>query len=150
MNRRTLSLIVSLLGSIYLGFAAISLYQYFRVAEVFASYGLSEAAQNDVPRIVEEVRRTFLFGFTVFLLLGLPSLIVGVGLYFRKEWARKAWLVLVLLIVLLHLGRLVVDYHLGGLWLLEGSLEVLLIGVLAIVSWKGLYRKHIVSSTAAS
>jgi hypothetical protein len=102
-----------------------------------------------MPGIVE-VRRRLLFGFTVFLLLGLPSLIVGVGLYFRREWARKAWLVLVLLIVLLHLCRLVVDYHLGGLWLLEGLLEVLLIGVLAIISWKRLYRRHIVSGTAAS
>jgi hypothetical protein len=125
------------------------LYQYFRVAAVFASYGISEAVQNDMPGIVE-VRRTFLSGFTLFLLFGVPSLIVGVGLYFRREWARKAWLVLVLLIVLLHLCRLVVDYHLGGLWLLEGLLEVLLIGVLAIVSWKGLYRRNIVSGTAAS
>jgi hypothetical protein len=149
MNRRTLSLIVSLLGLIYLGFAAISLYQYFRVAEVFASYGISEAAQNDMPRIVE-VRRIFLSGFTLFLLLGLPALIVGVGLYFRREWARRAWLVLVLLVVLLHLCRLVIDYHLGGLWLLERFLEVLLVGVLAIVSWKRLYGRRTVSGTTAS
>ena len=144
MNRRTLSLLVSLLGLIYLGFAALSLYQYFRIAEVFASYGISQAAQNAMPGI-GELRLTFLAGFTVFLLLGLPSLIIGVGLHLRSEWARRAWLGLVLVVVLLHLGRLVIDYHLGGLWLLEGSLEVVLVGFLAIVSWKELYGQRAVS-----
>ena len=48
------------------------------------------------------------------LLFGVASLVIGVGLFFRKEWARKAWLVLSILtlVTALHLTamQILADY----------------------------------------
>jgi hypothetical protein len=149
MNRRTLSLIVLLVSLIYLGLAAISIYQYFNVGQVFAYYGIPEVEQVDRGRI-GELRRTFLGGFVMFFVVGLPSLLVGIGLYLSREWARKAWLILAVVLAVFSLSRFVLAYPFREFWLLESVLEVILFGWLAIISWKTLYGRQAVSATAAS
>lgn len=149
MNRRTLSLIVLVVSLIYLGLAAISIYQYFNVAKVFADYGIPELEQVDMGRIVE-LRRTFLGGFIMFFIVGLPSLLVGIGLYLSREWARKAWLILALVLTVFSLSRFVLAYPFRAFWLIESVLEVILFGGLAIISWKTLYGRQTVSGPPAS
>ncbi len=60
------------------------------------------------------------------LLFGVASIVIGAGLFFRKEWARKAWLVFMILTV-------VVGLHLTAIQFLAGYS-----GLAAVYDWIGL------------
>jgi len=47
------------------------------------------------------------------LLIGGASISIGVGLFFRKEWARKAWLVFLILTLLVHFFMTAVQFSTG-------------------------------------
>lgn len=68
-------------------------------------------------------------------------ILVGTGLFLAKEWARKLWLGLVSVLLILHLMRLILDYRVGNFVLVERIIEVLLIGALALLSWLWLQRR---------
>jgi cytochrome c biogenesis protein CcdA len=76
--------------------------------------------------------------FIVFTAAGSGLLCVGVGLYLAKRWARRVWLVLVILLTLFHAARFVAVYQNGIIFLLERVGEVALITSLAVLSWKWL------------
>lgn len=80
MNRRTLALVVVILGLIYLAAAAICLYGYFYIARLFGKYGVFEAAQANIPAVVQS-RNAFRAGFVMFVMAGIPTLLVGLILW---------------------------------------------------------------------
>jgi hypothetical protein len=47
------------------------------------------------------------------LLFGVASIIIAAGLFFRKEWARKAWLVFVILTLLVGLHLTALQFFAG-------------------------------------
>jgi hypothetical protein len=60
------------------------------------------------------------------LLFGVASIVIGAGLFFRKGWARKAWLVFMILTV-------VVGLHLTAIQFFAGYS-----GLAAVYDWIGL------------
>jgi hypothetical protein len=81
-----------------------------RVFALFAFlFGLAYLAEG-VPRLIAFApgRDSFLILqvqlaiILLDLLIGVASIFIGVGLAFRKEWARKAWLILLILTLLVH------------------------------------------------
>jgi|SRR5687768_9997034 len=137
---RTLSILVLALGVTYLAFSLFSLYQYRNVLQLFAVYGVSNEIALSNPEVAQA--RGQLFGaFLVFSLIGVVVMFVGLGLFWAKEWARKFWLVLVSVLFVLHLARLIADFRSSDFLLIERTLEVLIIGSLALLSWYSLQRK---------
>lgn len=56
----------------------------------------------------------FLFHFRLViiildLLVGLASIVIGAGLFFRKEWARKAWLAFLIVLLLVHFHMTIIQ-----------------------------------------
>lgn len=72
--------------------------------------------------------------------LGILSLIVGVGIFRKKEWARRMWLSLSLVLVAFHACWLLKDIPLGiGI---SDVVELALIAALAGISWVKLSKKR--------
>jgi hypothetical protein len=139
---RPLAILVIVLGVLYLAFGIFSFYHYRKVLQLFAYYGVSDEIQMSVPEIAQT--RSQLLGASIeFSIVGIVVLCVGIGLLLAKEWARKIWLVLVGLLTVFHVARLVVDYRLSNFILLERIVEVMLIGALAVLSWRWAWGKTI-------
>jgi hypothetical protein len=68
------------------------------------------------------------------LTIGVLALVNGIGLLLAKSWSRVAWLVTVTLLVLFHNLILLLTYLAGGN-LTQQILNVLLIFLLAVISW---------------
>jgi hypothetical protein len=139
---RTLAILVLTLGLIYLAVGVFSLYHYRRVFQLFTYYGVPEEIWMSNPDIAQTRGRLW-NAFLEFSIVSVVVLLVGFGLYRAKEWARKIWLVLVLLLCMMHVARLVMDYRLGNLLLTERIAEVVLIVALALLSWFWLWRKSV-------
>ena len=139
---RTLAFLVLALGLIYLAVGMFSLYHYRKVLQLFAYYGVPDEIQMSVPDIAQ-TRSKLWYAFLEFSVGSAIVLIAGFGLYLAKEWARKFWLALVLLLFVMHVARLIMDYRLSNLLLVERIAEVMLIGGLAVLSWFWLWRKSI-------
>jgi hypothetical protein len=135
MTRKTLTLVVVALGIIYIALAANFLHQYREVARVLAYYGVSEAEIKDFEPIAS-TRTALLGGSIVCASLGMATLFAGAGLFLAKEWARKLWLAIATFLPLFHLFRLVADYKLGALWMAERALELVVVSLLAFISWR--------------
>jgi hypothetical protein len=152
MNRKTLTFVVIALGIIYFALAANFLSEYRDVARLLGSYGISQAEFNTFEEIVS-LRRTLLGAAIVCSSLGAVTLCIGAGLYFAREWAERAWLVLTILLPFAHLIRLVEVYGLGAFWLVERTIELALVVALSVFSWKILSnprRKQTVPSPSAT
>jgi len=69
------------------------------------------------------------------LLFGVASIVIGAGLFFRKEWARKAWLVFVLLTLLVGLYLTAMQFFAGysGLARVYGWIALLIF--VPTISW---------------
>ena len=137
---RTLAILVLTLGLIYLAVAAVSLYQHQQLLQMFVYYGVPEEVWMSNPDIAQ-TRGKLWNAFLEFSIVSVIVLIAGLGLYLAKEWARKFWLALVLLLCVMHSARLVMDYRVSNLLLLERIAEVVLVGVLTMLSWFWLWRK---------
>ena len=48
------------------------------------------------------------------VLIGMASIVIGVGLAFRKEWARKAWLAFLIVTLLIHFFMTVLQILIGS------------------------------------
>ena len=141
---KTISLIVFLLGLLYAAGAAFCLYQYRGITGLFEYYGISYAEQLDIDTIVK-TRQMLLGAFVFFSIAALLTLASAFGLLRTKEWARKFWLGVVLLLAVFHLVRLATDLH-GGWYILAMRLmEVALIGSVASVSWRQLTKESLKS-----
>ncbi len=139
---RTLAILVLALGLIYLASGIFSLYQYRSVSQLFAYYGVPDEIWMRNPDIAQ-TRSKLWKASLEFSTVSVIVLVVGFGLYRAREWARKFWLALVLLLCVIHAVRLVLDYRLSNLLLAERVTEVVLIGALALLSWFWLWRKPI-------
>jgi hypothetical protein len=75
--------------------------------------------------------------------IGLASLVFGVGLFLHKEWARMAWLAFLLLTLFVHLNMTVLQL-LAGFSQLEALYRWIgLVILLAIISWAFLSKRTI-------
>lgn len=141
---KTIALIVLLLGLLYVAGAAFCIYQYRGITKSFEYYGISSAAQVNIDIIVK-MRRMLLGAFILFTVASLLTLVSAIGLFRAKEWARKFWLSVTLLLAVFHLVRLVTDLHEGGVLLAMRLMEVMLIGLVGAVSWRQLTRESLKS-----
>ena len=79
-------------------------------------------------------------------LIGGGSLFIGIGLFFQKEWARKAWLVFLILLLLAHFFVIVLLTAVGNP---AGPALYKWIGVVilvSIISWAYLSRAFVKAS----
>jgi hypothetical protein len=69
------------------------------------------------------------------LLFGVASIVISAGLFFRKEWARKAWLVFVILTLLVGLYLTAIQFFAGytGLAGVYGWIGLLIF--VSTISW---------------
>lgn len=141
---KTISLIVFLLGLLYVAGAAVCLYQYRDITKLFEYYGISYAEQLNIDTIVK-MRQMLLGAFILFSFAALLTLASAFGLFRAKEWARKFWLGVVLLLAVFHLVRLATDLHEGEFILAMRLMEVVLIGLVATVSWRQLTKESLKS-----
>ena len=109
---------------------------------MFAYYGVPEEIWMSNPDIAQTCGKLWNASIE-FSIVSVIVLIVGLGLYRVKEWARKFWLALVLLLFVMHVARLVMDYRFSNLLLAERVAEVVLMAALAVLSWFWLWRKSI-------
>ncbi len=151
---KTIALIVLLLGLLYAAGAAFCLHQYQGVTKLFEYYGIQYSEQLKIDMIVKR-RQTLQGGFVLFTVAALLTLIAASGLFCANEWARKFWLGVVLLLAIFHVARLATDLREGKFILAMRVTEVVLIGLIAAVSWrqltkesmKNLFRMSVVSAT---
>ena len=79
--------------------------------------------------------RTELFKYIpINLVIGAVTFIIGIGLLLLKEWARTAWLVTGIVLLLLHAVLLRLFYAIGE-DLAQQLLNVVMIVVLVLISW---------------
>ena len=138
MKHRIIASIVLLLGGLYFAHGISYFLQYRNLSQTFAYYGVSTEIQMSVPEIAK-VRTHLIAGAIEFPCIGILVLCVGLGLRLSLRWARQVWLGLVLLLTSFHVDRLIQDYQLGNLILLMRVVEVLLVGALAVISWRWLF-----------
>lgn len=87
--------------------------------------------------------RTELFKYIpINLVIGAVTFIIGVGLLLLKEWARTAWLVTGIALLLIHAVLLRLFYASGG-DLTNQLLNMVLIVLLVLISWMKLTQPSI-------
>jgi len=91
------------------------------------------------------MRQMLLGAFTLFSIAALLTLASAFGLFRVKEWARKFWLGVVLLLAGFHLVRLATDLHQEWYIVAMRLVEVVLIGLVAAVSWRQLTKESLKS-----
>jgi len=69
------------------------------------------------------------------LLIGTGSMVIGVGLFFQKEWARKGWLIFLIFTLLVHFHMTIMQIlagysSLGGLYAWIG-----IVVLISVLSW---------------
>lgn len=69
------------------------------------------------------------------LLFGVASILIGAGLFFRKEWARNAWLVFLILTLLVELHMTVIQFFAGYSGLAQVYRGIGMLVSLSAISW---------------
>jgi hypothetical protein len=142
---RILSVLVLALGLLYIIAASVSLYTYRSMLQTFAYYGVSDDVQLSIPEIAQ-TRARLVGGFIQFLITGVLASFVAIALFRRTRWSRRMWLWLVILLVVLHAARLVLDFRLSSFIAVERVVELLLVTALAVFSWRSLTRHNVIAA----
>ena len=74
------------------------------------------------------------------LLFGVASIVIAAGLFFRKEWARKAWLVFVLLTLLVGLYLTAIQFFAAYSGLAGVYVWIGLLILISAISWLYLFK----------
>src|SRR6267142_417379 len=140
MNRpRTFAVIILLLGLVYFGLSLLMLLTFEE------AYQMTEYAQRlgmkggQVPS-PQDWRRESYFNATATMVMGGLGVACGLGLLWRKEWARKTWLATTILVGVIHLYWLVVEYR-KGLTDRGSLVGVTIVGLVIATSWLFLSKK---------
>lgn len=77
------------------------------------------------------------------LLIGTGAMVIGVGLFFQKEWARKGWLIFLIFTLLVHFQMTIMQVlagysNLGGLYAWIG-----MVVMISLISWAYLSKPSI-------
>jgi uncharacterized membrane protein len=77
------------------------------------------------------------------LLIGTGSMVIGFGLFFQKEWARKGWLIFLIFTVLVHFHMTIMQVlagysNLGRLYAWIG-----MVVLISVISWAYLSKASI-------
>ena len=145
---RILSAVVFIFGLLYVGAGLFSLYHYRDTLALFAQYGVSDEVQLSIPEVAQ-TRATLIGAFIEFSIIGIVVSSNAIALFCAHRWSRRTWLWVVSLLVLFHVGRLVLDFRLGSFLFLERIAELLLISLMAALSWRWLTREPVIAAFRA-
>ncbi len=111
---RTLAVLIFLLGTLYV-VASIPMF----LTREPASRPVADRRANGQGAATDAalLRQRFLLSGAALATSGLISMVASVGLFRRKEWSRKSWLYIALLVVLIHAAWFLFDFLSGGLGL---------------------------------
>jgi len=80
---------------------------------------------------------------TLDVVLSMAAIVIGVGLFLHKEWARKTWLVYLILLLLVHFNMTVI-LLLGGYSRMAALYKwIAVVVVVSIISWAFLLKPSI-------
>ena len=80
---------------------------------------------------------------TLDVVLSIAAIVIGVGLFLHKEWARKTWLVYLILLLLVHFNMTVM-LLIGGYSRMTALYTwVAIVFVVSIISWAFLLKPSI-------
>lgn len=124
IERKPKSLVIRMFGIVAFMFGVPYLVQGVAILNIFFFRQYS-------PLMFNLVVATIAFD----LVLGIAAILVGIGLFFHKEWARQTWLVFLPLLLFVHL-------HMTVLQLLAGQSRmdflykwIALVIAISILSW---------------
>jgi len=145
---KVLAICILVLAIIYFAVASLSFKTYQNLVSIFDYYGMSqELWKNETANTV----KTLWFAIILFSILGVIVSINSIGIFLAKKWARKFWLVTILILLIIHLLRFAVDFiwlmvfdvEIPYLVLLIRLAEVVIIGFLTIISWRFLRKESV-------
>lgn len=80
---------------------------------------------------------------TLDVVLSIAAIVIGVGLFLHKEWARKTWLVYLVLLLFVHFNMTVIQL-LGGFSRMTALYKwIAVVVVVTIISWAFLLKPSI-------
>lgn len=80
---------------------------------------------------------------TLDVVLSMAAIVIGVGLFLHKEWARKTWLVYLVLLLFVHFNMTVIQL-LGGFSRMTALYKwIAVVVVVTIISWAFLLKPSI-------
>ncbi|HET6669647.1 MAG TPA: hypothetical protein VFH15_05385 [Pyrinomonadaceae bacterium] len=80
---------------------------------------------------------------TLDVVLSMAAIVIGVGLFLHKEWARKTWLVYLVLLLFVHFNMTVIQL-LGGFTRMTALYKwIAVVVVVTIISWAFLLKPSI-------
>jgi len=146
---KVFAICILVLAIIYFAVAGFSFKTYQSLVTTFDYYALPHELlwQNETGKTV----KTLWFAIILFSILGVIVSINFIGIFLAKKWARKFWLVTILILLIIHLLRFAVDFiwlmvfdvEISYLVLLIRLAEVVIIGLLTIISWRLLRKESV-------
>lgn len=113
------------------------------VVVIFYSMSYLLHALMQVVSSAQHPGRTELFKYIpINLLIGVVTFIIGIGLLLLKEWARSAWLVTGIVLLLIH-ALLLRLFYASGQDLTNQLLNMVMIVLLVLISWMKLTQPSI-------
>ena len=80
---------------------------------------------------------------TLDLALSMAAMVIGVGLFLHKEWARKAWLAYLVLLLFVHFNMTVIQLFAGFSGMTALYKWIAVVVVVTIISWAFLLKPSI-------
>ena len=133
-----ISLLTSAFYSIIGVWGLLSFEKMSRLMGDFKSRGIPEMQQMNIA----DFRLGLLFIFSILSIIGLLTLVSGIGLFLVREWARKLWLGITIFLVPFYIFWSYSRYARGAL-MIEDIFELIITLIVAIVSWKYLTRDSV-------
>ena len=113
------------------------------VVVIFYSMSYLLHALMQVVSSAQNPGRTELFKYIpINLLIATVTFIIGIGLLLLKEWARTAWLVTGILLLLLH-ALLLRLFYASGEDISNQLLNMVMIVLLVLISWMNLTKPSV-------
>jgi hypothetical protein len=80
---------------------------------------------------------------TLDFIISIAAIVIGVGLFLHKEWARKAWLVFLLLLLFVHINMTVIQLLAGSSRIAALDKWIVIVVLVSVVSWAFLSKASI-------
>ena len=121
-----------------------------RLFGIFAIlFGLPYLSQGvSALRVLSARFGLFLFHYQLVVivldvLIGMASIVIGAGLFLRKEWARKAWLAFLIVLVLAHFHMTIIQILAGFPNMTALYRWIAVVVVISIISWAYLTNRKV-------
>mgnify|MGYP001605083163 CR=1 FL=1 len=133
-----ISLLTSAFYSIIGVWGLLSFEKMSRLMGDFKSRGIPEMQQVNIA----DFRLGLLFTFSILSIIGLLTLVSGIGLFLVREWARKLWLGVATFLVPFYFYWSY-SHYVKGYSITEDVIELIVALLIAIVSWKYLTKNSV-------